>query len=372
MRRFVFPLLALATLVVGCDGPAIPAAHTSGELCWTCHGDRYLGTDDPAHEALRFPEDCAPCHGTSSWSPASLSVHPAEGPFPLEGSHRGLECSACHAETTYEGLVASCRECHLGDYRATTSPAHDPLGFPQTCEDCHSTTAWVPASAGVHRTDGTFPLVGGHGGVACSACHMEDDFSGASPECVACHRADYLATTAPDHADSGFPESCADCHTISGWSPATGSAHLLGGIFPLAGGHADLSCSRCHPGGDYASASTACVSCHQADFEATTNPAHGVLGLPTACDTCHVITGWQPATLGTYHTFPLTTGKHRELTCTDCHLPDQLWRDFSCIDCHEHSRARMDDKHLGEVATYEYATSHCYRCHPTGAVEEEP
>ena len=61
------------------------------------------------------------------------------------------------------------------------------------------------------------------------------------------------------------------------------------------------------------------------------------------------------------HQFPITSGAHKVLNCTDCHIVPQTFSIFSCIDCHEHRQSEMDDKH-DEVLNYVWETMACYAC----------
>ena len=57
---------------------------------------------------------------------------------------------------------------------------------------------------------------------------------------------------------------------LLGFDPTAASASR----FPLTNGHAGLDCLRCHQGGNFTNTSGACVSCHQAQYAATTSPPH--------------------------------------------------------------------------------------------------
>jgi hypothetical protein len=112
-----------------------------------------------------------------------------------------------------------------------------------------------------------------------------------------------------------------------------------------------------------------CVSCHLADYNATTNPAHGAAMFPTTCQSCHGTTQWTGATFnhdGAY--FPIYSGTHRGRwsRCSDCHISPTNHKAFECILCHEHSnKTKVDADHKGE-AGYAYQSIKCYACHPRG------
>ncbi|MSO23284.1 MAG: hypothetical protein EXQ58_08545 [Acidobacteria bacterium] len=93
--------------------------------------------------------------------------------------------------------------------------------------------------------------------------------------------------------------------------------------FPLLGAHAAANCESCHRGaatGVFTGLSTACVSCHLADYQNTTTINHREAGLPTACETCHNVDRWQGARFdhAQFAHFALT-GAHAKLDCNSCH-----------------------------------------------------
>ncbi len=286
-----------------------------------------------------------------------------------------LASLACREPTSVIGHatdMTSCDACHHDRWEAATDPDHAALGYPSDCALCHGTEEWTNVSMRPHADPGDWPLEGQHRGAACADCHVDGAWTGQDRACRACHLDDYAATTNPDHEAAGLPLSCETCHTPEGWSPASAAAHLPDGVFPLTGGHAGRACTECHDPADYAAVARTCHGCHADDYAATTNPSHVALALPTGCQACHTTTGWSPATFEGHHTmFPITAGKHAGMACTQCHPAAKPWKQFSCTDCMDHSKAKMDDKHLGEVAGYSYASAACYQCHPKGVAGDD-
>jgi hypothetical protein len=74
--------------------------------------------------------------------------------------------------------------CHRDDYDRTSNPNHRASGFPTTCQDCHGTDAWRPATFDHERF---FPITSGrHAGIPCGTCHVNpNQFS--TFECIGCH-----------------------------------------------------------------------------------------------------------------------------------------------------------------------------------------
>ncbi len=130
------------------------------------------------------------------------------------------------------------------------------------------------------------------------------------------------------------------------------------------GAHATIACTACHAGGRYAGTPTDCYSCHQADYQRTSNPNHVAAGFPTTCEVCHKASDTSFAQ-GTFnHTwFPITSGKHAGNPCSACHTSPSNYALFTCLTCHD--KARTDPQHQGR-AGYRYDSQACYACHPQG------
>ncbi len=343
--------------------------HTGGRYkgtptdCWSCHQANYNGTSNPNHASAGFPKTCESCHTSNAWKPANFDH--SRTAFPLTGGHTRVDCTRCHTGGRYKGTPTDCWSCHQANYNGTSNPNHASAGFPKTCESCHTTNAWKPANFDHSRT--AFPLTGGHRSVDCTRCHTGGRYAGTPTDCWSCHQAIYNGTSNPNHASAGFPKTCESCHTTNAWKPANFDHNRT--AFPLTGGHRSVDCTRCHTGGRYAGTPTDCWSCHQANYNGTSNPNHRTAGFPTTCQQCHTTNAWRPASFdhdGAY--FPIYSGKHRGKwsSCQDCHVSSNNYRAFECINCHEHNRADMDSKHRG-VGGYQYSSASCYRCHPRGS-----
>ena len=68
--------------------------------------------------------------------------------FALTGAHTvpPRQCVDCHVSNNYNLTSTTCVSCHLKDFQGTTNPNHVSSGFAQTCETCHNTAAWQPAT----------------------------------------------------------------------------------------------------------------------------------------------------------------------------------------------------------------------------------
>ena len=187
------------------------ACHPNGRFagtpteCVACHLADYNGTTDPNHKAAGFPTDCAACHGdgAASWTGATFNHSQF---FVLQGAHKTLDCSACHAKGY--NLPTDCYGCHAADYNGTTDPNHKTAGFPTTCDSCHlpTHTSWTQA---VFQHD--FPITSGrHAGFSCTDCHLTSNLRDFS--CTDCHTHN-KATVDSHHGDvSGYAYNSAACY----------------------------------------------------------------------------------------------------------------------------------------------------------------
>lgn len=416
------------------DRIACTKCHTKGyrkgdtsNACVSCHQKDYDGAKNPPHAG--YSTDCATCHDDTGWRPAKF-VHS----WPLEGKHTATSCFSCHTGNppVYKGTPKDCVGCHQKNYddaNAAKKPArlggHAPL-LPTTCADCHSANGWTPLARNIHQSDtaktticsachindyngvvtpkhvgvfptqcagchGTaawkpainvshdwFPLNNKHATLACVSCHKNNVFTpGTTPNtCVGCHQAnyDFAATAQAAIGHNNFSTNCKGCHNDAAWKPFSHG-------WPRTGKHAPpLACAKCHGvGADPLTAprpSTACFSCHQANYTTASSivPGHG--SFSQICTDCHTTNGWKPALAGAHPEakFPITTGAHKIFTCVDCHNPalgaSTGGKNTDCIGCHtgQHRRTSMDAKHAGvkNYPTGAAPPNFCLACHPNG------
>ncbi|MBV8052538.1 MAG: cytochrome c3 family protein, partial [Acidobacteriaceae bacterium] len=312
--------------------------HLTSTACISCHLKDFQGTTNPNHVTSNFPQDCTQCHNTSSWSNASFN-HNVTG-FPLTGMHTvpPRQCTDCHINNNYNLTSTACVSCHLKDFQSTTNPNHVTSNFPQTCEQCHSTSTWQNATFN-HNSTG-FPLTGMHTVPPrqCTDCHVNNNYNLTSTACVSCHLKDFQSTTNPNHVTSNFPQTCEQCHNTSSWQNATFNHNSTG--FPLTGSHLvpPRQCTDCHVNNNYNLTSTACVSCHQTDYNNATSPVnHIAAGFPTTCATCHDTVQWSDGQFNHASTGFTLTGSHLvpPRQCTDCHKNNNYTlNSTACVTCH--------------------------------------
>jgi hypothetical protein len=301
--------------------------------CVGCHLANYQKTTNPNHAAAGMPTTCEQCHQQTAPSWAGAGFNHASV-YPLVGTHATQACVACHKNGVYKGTPRDCVGCHLADYQKTTNPNHAAAGMPTTCEQCHQQTSatWTGA---VFNHASVYPLVGTHATQACVACHKNGVYKGTPRDCAGCHLADYQKTTNPNHAASGFPTTCEQCHqqTSATW---TGAVFNHASVFPLVGLHASQACAACHKNGVYKGTPRDCAGCHLADYQKSTNPNHTAAGFPTTCDQCHQASSSTWASSFNHNQFYPLLGRHLQQTCSACHK-NNVYRGTptACVACHQ-------------------------------------
>jgi nitrate/TMAO reductase-like tetraheme cytochrome c subunit len=134
--------------------------------------------------------------------------------------------------------------------------------------------------------------------------------------------------------------------------------------FPLEGGHAALACARCHNAGTYTGLSSACVSCHQKNYAATSNPNHAAGRFPTTCESCHTIASWRPAKFDHSQTRFQLTGAHTRTDCAKCHVGGRYTgTPQDCNSCHQADYAATTNPNH-RASSFPTA---CQNCHNTSA-----
>ncbi|MBK8953948.1 MAG: hypothetical protein IPM34_00120 [Saprospiraceae bacterium] len=257
--------------------------------CVGCHLTEYNQTSNPDHEAQQFPKDCASCHTETAWIPSNFDHN---NYYVLTGGHAIIqdECILCH-NGNYGNTPNTCKGCHLSDFNQTTNPNHVSLGFPQECQNCHTTNpGWEPALMPNH--DSYYPLLGAHLTIKneCNLCH-NGNYNNTPNTCSGCHIDDYNNTNNPDHQVAQFPTNCELCHTVNAWVPS--NFNHDGMYFPIyTGKHKDEwnTCSDCHTNPNNYNIFS-CINCHEHNNKNEVDDDHnGVSGYSynsAACYSCH-------------------------------------------------------------------------------------
>lgn len=270
--------------------------------CLRCHlaGDKPTGTRcRDCHRTSRhvYQPGCASCHTSDDWKFAG--ERPARH-VRLRGAHAKLACPDCH-NLQGKKTTSRCGRCHtphttasrlrLGHADVACVKCHnqkagrDNLNVASVkgrdcvrchavvhaglrkCRSCHGLKTFKSSS---FRHESVWALTGAHTAASCTACHPSRQWArSASTTCASCHR--------PQHV--GLSSSCQWCHTTSRWKPST---FWHASVYPLTGKHAQVTCTACHPGGQWsATRGTTCVACHA-------KLSHGM----KRCESCHTPRGW--------------------------------------------------------------------------------
>jgi hypothetical protein len=244
--------------------------------CYGCHAAAFqstttIGGNVPNHVSAGFPTtaaQCASCHPITTWAAGTFN-HSTTG-FTLVGTHLTTACAACHINGNYTLNSADCYGCHAAAFQSTTTiggnvPNHVTAGFPTTaapCATCHPITTWAAGTFNHNTT--AFPLTGAHVTTACSACHVNNNYSGTLPtDCYGCHLTAWQSTftlggAVPNHMAANFSTNCATsgCHNTTSWLGVTFN-HQAYWQLP----HQGAVCGDCHID-QTTYVNTSCINCH--------------------------------------------------------------------------------------------------------------
>lgn len=309
--------------------------------CTTCHKARKKYSEAPTdcfschkktdiHEGKQGKK-CANCHNSTSWKQTEFDHEKTD--FSLKGSHKKIQCSACHVNKKYKDTPTTCFGCHQ------INDSHQG-NFGKKCNSCHNTDSWTKAIFD-HNKKTDFPLYGKHKKASCNSCHTSGDIKKKLPKkCYDCHKND-------DRHKGRYGKKCHDCHASSSWQKQTFN-HKKNTDFPLLGKHKNATCRQCHKGNLYKDkVKTKCVTCHKKD-----DIHKGKQG--DKCNNCHNEKGWHSDVLFDHDLlhFPLI-GMHATTPCEECHLSAEYGSTESkCNACHA-----GDDVHKTRLGT------DCTSCH---------
>lgn len=288
-----------------CHLPGKPRKIQGFERCASCHVDTHRG-----QFALRKNGgECAECHTTKGFRPALFTVTEHDKlTYPLVGTHRKVDCAACHralapAELARSGVTlaapevppalpvskplpatvlqfrftaSACQDCHRDPHLGDT----DKLLGAEGCLSCHALTNWREIRFDHGKTK--FPITGRHLKATCLGCHKTKSADGllkppstkawAPPRDV--RLAGALLTCVSCHADPHLTQvgvECEKCHSDADWNP-TRFDHNRDSTYKLEGAHRAVACIGCHPKELNAGKAvmrlrpvgSACTDCHKA------------------------------------------------------------------------------------------------------------
>jgi Zn finger protein HypA/HybF involved in hydrogenase expression len=181
--------------------------------CVACHTNPVTDNEHGGISGYVYEDNaCLACHPTGS---AEDGFNHDNTNFPLRGGHVGVDCNECHANG-FAGTPTDCFACHEDDFNNTSSPNHAQSQFSTNCIQCHTESAWQPAT---FDHDGMyFPIYSGNHNNEwnqCSDCHFNaNDYSLFS--CIDCHEHDDPNDLADEHDEvNGYQyesNACFACH----------------------------------------------------------------------------------------------------------------------------------------------------------------
>lgn len=200
----------------------------------------------------------------------------------------------------------------LNNLSAQSNP-HGP-NFKIDCKKCHTSGSWkVDVKKMTFDHNATkFKLEDRHAVLNCKDCHSNLQFSNTPLSCNQCHL---------DIHQNSVGNDCQRCHSSKNWLVTDVSGLHAENGFMLEGAHQVVSCVDCHKNGNsmvWNKMRTDCVSCHQKDYQTTTQPNHIQVGFSTDCIECH--SPFSPIWSSSFfhEFFPLTNG-HDQVSCVACH-----------------------------------------------------
>jgi hypothetical protein len=304
-----------------------------------------------------FKIACSTCHSSKGWSldKTIYSFDHGKTRLPLVGQHKEIDCRQCHITLIFNQAKSECNQCHNDIHQATVG---------SDCSRCHTPASWLVNNINEIHQLSRFPLLGSHRTADCYQCHKSESlvrFDVPGVDCIDCHRQDYMATTNPNHIESGLPEDCIQCHSITStvWTDA-GFDHSF---FALVQGHSALNCTQCHTTSKYSDASPDCFSCHEQDYFASKEPDHVASAFSKTCTDCHTLSpGWNPTTID-HSSFPLTLG-HSVPACADCHIAgNYTTTPIDCYACHQQDfLATTDPNH--QTSAFSITCTDCHTTNP--------
>ncbi|MGC2780669.1 MAG: hypothetical protein WA418_34040, partial [Bradyrhizobium sp.] len=339
--------------------------------------------------------------------------------FPLTGSHRTVECAACHVGGRFKGTQTRCASCHNGTQSAGVS-----MGHPKTttrCESCHQTSGWKNVAV-IDHTQARAPCATCHNGVMamgkpkshittnapCDTCHktaasfrlrMKMDHTGIVAGCASCHNGSTARGKSSGHIQTSLP--CESCHTSTlSFAGATAYKHAAtdtncaschngktaqGMTTPPHIPTGTLQCSNCHANTatsfatytmNHSAVSTSrCDACHNGSY--TSQGTKGAMG--TASYPNHVATGGADcicchakAASGGYTSWGGAAFAHKttDTNCSSCHNgktaqgmttpPHIPVTGIQCSNCHSNTAASFTTYTMNHSAV---STARCDACH---------
>lgn len=297
--------------------------------------------------------------------------------FPLSGGHATAACETCHSGGVFKGTPKNCDGCHaLGSRVVATPKSTSHIVTDAPCESCHFNTATFLGARFNHGNAQPGKCLLCHNGRQ-AAARPTSHSTGlkASGSCDSCHRTVAWVPASWNHIGVS-PGSCASagCHVIGSNQYYKPANHTRTGM-------ATYACDDCHGMVSWvparykhtgASPSGICMGCHDGAI-AVGKPA-GHIATTDDCNQCHFSTATWLGALGAKpaNHIPYNGG----VQCTACHTGSGVMAgatlhanvsSLTCKTCHLSGTGylgNMDKKgtgHEGWGGTGDCSQSGCHR-----------
>lgn len=303
--------------------------------CTNCHQDIHNN---------KFGQNCLKCHSEKSFhSIKGLSTFDhSKTTFELKGQHQYLKCASCHKSKYTDPIKHNrCANCHT-DYHDNQFAKQ---GIVPDCIECHNNHSFSGSLYTIEKhNQSIFQLQGAHLATPCFACHKKEEkwnFRNIGNNCKDCHQdihQDFIS-------NKYYPEgTCENCHNVDTWTEVTTFNHSAT-RFELTGGHLKPDCRACHFNTingnsvqQFSGLSIECADCHN-DEHAKQFENDG----STNCADCHETFNWHASKFDHNTARFKLDGKHKDVSCKDCHKPIVLeqityiqykFEDIRCETCH--------------------------------------
>jgi hypothetical protein len=245
-------------------GKSCDACHNAVSPALSFYGVSNLTTRPGNHSSGgKKSNDCSGCHNTNGWgggaatrqrvpvvnaarptiglvvsapavargaAAATIAVAAAAG---VTGATASPAVPAARIPPSHAGVTGNCAGCHNGVLAQPKGPKH--IASNATCENCHTTFAWLPARF---------------------------EHEGVTASCTSCHGGVLARGLPARHIPTGT-EDCGACHGTIGWTPATFS---------------------------HRSVAQGCRTCHNGLQAIGRQPQHAATTLD--CGACHATSTW--------------------------------------------------------------------------------
>ena len=253
--------------------------------------------------------------------------------FPLTGVHAATACETCHVAGVFKGTAKTCDGCHaLGKRIVATPKSTSHLVTDAPCDSCHFNSYTFLGARFNHGS----ALPG-----QCVTCHNNRITTGRpashnnggpmqTRSCDDCHRTYAFVPASFDHPRFGVAIGGGTCKSAGCHIPGTGNRYTTAtATAPVSHSYTDTSsksCDVCHvsfvswtttmhePGGV-----SPCANCHNNSAAQGTPAGHVAVGT-NDCSACHTSTVTWLGALGAMPSnhIPMTLWTNGA-TCTSCH-----------------------------------------------------